>query len=88
MFGLMSCYFNKIYAKKTVVAVPNEVLAAIQQKKYSPCSSKDIGVAFLNNTLINYCTYSDVLTGNIPIGTIMFIDEIDSLFFSDTPVVN
>lgn len=88
MFGLMSRYVNKIYAKKTVVAVPNEVLAAIQQTKYSPRSSKDIGDVFLNNTLINYCTYFDVLTGNIPIDTIVFIDEIDSLFFSDTPIVN
>ena len=88
MFGLMSRYINKIYAKKTVVAVPNDVLAAIQQQKYSPCSSKDIGDAFLNNTLMNYCTYFDVLTGNIPIDTIMFIDEIHSFFFSDAPVVN
>jgi superfamily II DNA or RNA helicase len=88
MFGLMSRYINKIQAKKTVVAVPNKVLAAIQQQKYSPCSSKDIGDVFLNNALINYCTYFDVLTGNIPIDTIVFIDEIDSLFFSDTPIVN
>jgi Rad3-related DNA helicase len=29
MFGLMSRYVNKIYGKKVVVAVPNEVLAAI-----------------------------------------------------------
>jgi superfamily II DNA or RNA helicase len=29
MFGLMSRYINIIQGKKTVVAVPNEVLAAI-----------------------------------------------------------
>jgi MoxR-like ATPase len=88
MFGLMSRYVNLIHGKKTIVAVPNEVLAAIQQKKYSPCSSKDIEDAFLDNILSNYCTYFDFLTGNIPSGTIVFIDEIDSIFFSDTPIIN
>jgi Rad3-related DNA helicase len=29
MFGLMSRYMNVIHGQKTVVAVPNEVLAAI-----------------------------------------------------------
>jgi reverse gyrase len=29
MFGLMSRYMNVIYGHKTVVAVPNEVLAAM-----------------------------------------------------------
>jgi hypothetical protein len=30
MFGLMSHYINVIHGHKTIVAVPNEVLAAIQ----------------------------------------------------------
>lgn len=36
----------------------------------------------------SYCTHSDLLTGNIPIDTILFIDEIDSLFFSDVPLIS
>lgn len=51
-------------------------------------SSKDIGDLFLNNNTSSYCTHSDLLTGNIPIGTTIFIDEIDSLFFSDVPVIS
>jgi len=35
---------------------------------------------------INYCTYADLLTGTVPLSTILLIDEIDSLFFDDTPV--
>jgi hypothetical protein len=64
------------------------VLAAIQQQKYSPWSSKDIGDLFLDNNLSSYCTYSDLLTGNIPANTILFVDEIDSLFFSDAPIIS
>jgi hypothetical protein len=51
-------------------------------------SSKDIGDLFLNSNTISYCTHSDLLAGNIPINTILFIDEIDSLFFSDAPVIS
>lgn len=34
-----------------------------------------------------YCTYFDVLTGNIPLDCVLFIDEIDSMFFADSPVI-
>ena len=88
MFGLMSRYFNLIHGKKAVVAVPNEVLAATQQQKYAPWASK-IGNDLFNSTAdIHYCTYLDIVTGDIPLDCVLFIDEIDSLFFTDNPVVN
>ena len=34
---------------------------------------------------VHYCTYSDFLLGKIPEDTILLIDEIDALFFGDTP---
>ena len=34
---------------------------------------------------VHYCTYENFLTGNIPEGTILLVDEIDTIFFSDTP---
>jgi hypothetical protein len=34
---------------------------------------------------IFYCTYEDFLSGNIPLGTILLVDEIDTLFFNDKP---
>jgi hypothetical protein len=87
MFGLMSRYINIIQGNKTVVAVPNEVLAAIQQQKYAPRASK-IGNDLFNDSISgHYCTYEDVLTGNIPLNSVLFIDEIDSLFFADSPAV-
>jgi len=87
MLGLMARYLNLIHGKKIAVVVPNEVLAAIQQQKYSPWSSKDIAELFLGIASINYCTYEDLLVGVVPVSTILLVDEIDSLFFTDVPVV-
>jgi hypothetical protein len=66
--------------------VPNEVLAAIQQR-YCPRASKDIGDLIVENASTNYCTYDDLLARKIPLSTVLLVDEIDSLFFSDTPVL-
>lgn len=68
--------------------VPNEVLAAIQQDMYSPWASKSHSNAFEQEAItINYCTYDDFLTAKIPLSTICLVDEVDSLFFNDTPKV-
>ena len=40
------------------------------------------------NTAINYCTYDDLLTGNIPLSALLLVDEIDSLFFADAPALS
>jgi superfamily II DNA or RNA helicase len=87
ILGLMARYLNIIFGIKVAVVVPNEVLAAIQQSKYSPWASKIGDALFELKSDIHYCTYSDFLTGNIPFGTILLVDEIDSLFFADTPTV-
>lgn len=66
--------------------VPNEVLAAIQQDMYSPWASKSHSNVFETKALtINYCTYEDFLTAKIPLSTVCLVDEIDFLFFSDSP---
>ena len=53
---------------------------------YSPWTSKAHDKLFETTaTTINYCTYDDFLTGKIPLSTVCLIDEIDSLFCSDTP---
>lgn len=83
MFGLMARYLNLFYGKKVAVVVPNEVLVAIQQQKYSPWASKIGDNLFNDNADIHYCTYDDLLTGKIPTTTILLVDEIDSLFFTD-----
>ncbi len=83
----MASYLSLIKGRKVAVVVPNEMLAAIQQR-YSPLNSKDIGDLFLPNTAINYCTYSDFLSGSIPLDTVLLVDEIDSLFFSDSPFIS
>lgn len=85
MFGLIARYFNILFDLKVVVVVPNETLAAIQQSKYSPWFSKAGDDLFEVNTYIHYCTYTDFLTGNIPLSAVLLVDEIDSLFFADTP---
>ena len=36
---------------------------------------------------VHYCTYPDFLSGNIPEDAILLVDEIDTLFFSDTPKI-
>jgi superfamily II DNA or RNA helicase len=87
MFGLMSRYINIIYGNKTVVVVPNEILAASQQKKYAPWASEIGDDLFEVNADIHYCTYFDLLTGNIPLNAVLFVDEIDSLFFADVPII-
>jgi MoxR-like ATPase len=85
MFGLLARYLN-LQGQKVAVIVPNEVLTAIQQDIYSPWASKSHSNIFESNAVtINYCTYGDFLTGNIPLATVCLIDEIDSLFFSDVP---
>jgi hypothetical protein len=83
MFGLMARYLSLFHNKKVAVVVPNEVLAAIQEQKYSPWASKDGDELYANNGVINYCTYADFLSGKIPATTVLLIDEIDSLFFAD-----
>ncbi len=83
MFGLLARYLNIHHKMKVVVVVPNEVLAAIQQQKYSPWASKIGDDLFTNNPDIHYCTYTDFLTGRIPATTVLLVDEIDSLFFAD-----
>jgi hypothetical protein len=42
---------------------------------------------FSDLATINYCTYNDLLTGTVPFSTILLVDEIDSFFFADAPVV-
>jgi hypothetical protein len=42
----------------------------------------------LADTVINYCTYSDFLSGSIPSDTVLLVDEIDSLFFADAPLIS
>jgi len=34
-----------------------------------------------------YATYDEFLTGKIPFGAIIMVDEIDALFFNDKPEV-
>jgi len=87
MLGLMARYLNLIHGKKVIVVVPNEVLAAIQQDKYSPWASKVGDHLFVTNADIHYCTYEDFLTGKISLSAVLFVDEIDSLFFADTPKI-
>jgi hypothetical protein len=45
-------------------------------------ASKDGDELFIDNIVINYCTYTDFLSGRIPTTTVLLIDEIDSLFFA------
>lgn len=53
---------------------------------YSPWASKSHSNVFESAAItINYCTYEDFLTGKIPLSTKCMVDEIDSLFFADTP---
>jgi hypothetical protein len=85
MFGLMARYFNIIFNLKVVVVVPNGVLAAVQQLKYSPWASKIGDDLFTDTDVIHYCTYSDLLSGQIPNNAILLVDEIDSFFFNDKP---
>jgi hypothetical protein len=53
---------------------------------YSPRASKSHSDVFeIIATTVNYCTYEDFLTAKIPLSTICLVDEIDSLFFADSP---
>ena len=85
MLGLMARYINLVHNKKVIVVVPNQVLAAIQQDKYCPWSSKVGDDLFTIKADIHYCTYEDFLTGNIPTSAAILVDEVDSLFFADAP---
>jgi hypothetical protein len=87
MFGLMSNYINEVYNTKVAVIVPNEVLAAIQQDKYAPWASRCHDDLWKNKKDIHYCTYEDFASGRIPKDTILLVDEIDSLFFSEKPEI-
>ena len=88
ILGLLARYLNLHHIMKIAVVIPNEVLAAIQQQKYSPWASK-VGDELTTNSVIDihYCTYVDLLTGKIPLNTILLVDEIDSFFFADKPVI-
>jgi superfamily II DNA or RNA helicase len=88
MFGLMARYLNFTQGVKVAVIVPNEELAAIQQDKYChwACRISD-NLPNKDAKEVFYCTYNDFLTGDIPLDTVLLIDEIDSLFFSDNPEV-
>jgi superfamily II DNA or RNA helicase len=88
MFGLMARWLNLTMKKKVAVVVPNEVLAAIQSLKYSPWAAKDITELFNPaSACISYCTYKEALTGGIPHGTVLLVDEIDAFIFSEKPAV-
>jgi hypothetical protein len=87
MLGLMARYLNIMHGNKVVVVVPNEVLAVIQQQKYSPWSSK-VGENLLSTKPdIHYCTYDNFLSGNIPLTAVLLVDEADSMFFPDAPTI-
>ena len=88
MLGLMACYLNRICDLKVAVVVPNDVLAAVQQDKYAPWASRASDDIFKSEAKgVFYCTYEDFLSGKISVETTFLVDEIDSLFFSDTPHV-
>ena len=85
----MARYLSLTQGVKVVVVVPNEVLAAIQQDKYCPKACRVSDNLFKKDVKeIFYCTYDEFLTGRIPSETVLLVDEIDSLFFSDLPVVS
>lgn len=66
--------------------MPNEVLAAVQQDKYCPWASRISDKLFDKDAKeVFYCTYDDFITGDIPLDAIVFVDEIDALFFNDKP---
>jgi superfamily II DNA or RNA helicase len=87
-FGLMACYIKRFFNMKVAVVVPTESLAAYQQKRYAPWASM-IGDDLADSTVIDihYITYDDFLSGDIPVNTFLLVDEIDSLFFSDSPYI-
>jgi superfamily II DNA or RNA helicase len=88
MFGLIAKWLHGQKGAKVAVVVPNEVLATIQQDKYAPWASKVHDYLWREDEAgVFYCTYDDFLTGNIPINTVLLVDEIDSLVFSDAPRV-
>lgn len=85
MLGLLAKYYHQ-QGRKVAVVVPNQVLAATQQDLYSPWASKAQDDLFdATACSINYCTYGDFLTANIPLSTVCLVDEIDALFFNDVP---
>jgi hypothetical protein len=87
MIGILAQYFNNEGNTKVAVVIPNEVLAALQQDKYAPWASRTHDDLWTNKKDIHYCTYGDFITGRIPKGTLLLIDEIDSLFFSEKPEI-
>lgn len=53
---------------------------------FSNCASKAHDDLLNNQAIdIHYCTYEDFLTAKIPLNTFCLVDEIDSLFFADSP---
>jgi hypothetical protein len=87
MIGILAEYFNNEGSTKVAAVIPNEVLAAIQQEKYAPWASRCHDDLWKNKKDIQYCTYEDFATGRIPKDTILLVDEIDSLFFSEKPKI-
>jgi hypothetical protein len=88
MFGLLAHYLNSQLSRKVVVVVPNEVLAAVQQAKYCPWASKVSSDLYKEQVKeIFYCTYRDFKSGRVPTDALLLVDEVDSLFFGDRPVV-
>jgi hypothetical protein len=83
----MARYLNLIHGLKVAVVAPNETLAASQQSMYCPWSSKNIDDLYGEGNHISHCIPSDLLVRKIPPKTVMIYDEVDSLFFSDKPVI-
>lgn len=86
MLGLVAKYLNLFQTKKVAIVVPNDILAADQQKRYAPWSSKDSDTLVLaEETDIHYVSYQNVLSRELPSDLVLLVDEIDSFFFNDEP---
>ena len=87
MIYLMARYINIKYPElKIAIAVPGLTLAAKQQHLYCPWANKAFSNLFEDVNGIFVCIHDDLLKSKVlPDGTILFIDEIDSIFFDIKP---
>ena len=87
MIYLMARYINmKKPELKIVIAVPGLTLAAKQQHLYCPWANKAFSNLFEDVNGIFVCIHVDLLGKKVlPNSTILFIDEIDSMFFDIKP---